>query len=227
MRPKTALPVSHSEAPGPGTYTLDSLVGRSAPAASMSGRFHLSQDSFQPGPGAYNLQQVGEIGKDAPHISMAQRPKASSQQAGTPGPGQYTVYLPSDTPAITMQGRHEEAVDDWKVGPGTYTIPSPRDGPEFTMAARFNGSSSLYAATTNPMHFFRDHHMKTTTDRPSAYQSEHKEREPQWAHSRAGGEVREAADATEWRRCEGEAGAGETQLAAQYPGEERPAPHTR
>ena len=147
MRPKTALPVSHSEAPGPGTYTLDSLVGRSAPAASMSGRFHLSQDSFQPGPGAYNLQQVGEIGKDAPHISMAQRPKASSQQAGTPGPGQYTVHLPSDTPAITMQGRHEEKVEQSGVGPGHYTIPSTLavQSPAYSMTGRHEEKLSVQA----------------------------------------------------------------------------------
>ena len=157
MRPKTALATSSQQVPGPGTYRIESSVGRDAPSASISGRFDLTTDSFQPGPGAYDLKSVGEVGHDAPAFTMAARPtQPSSTAAQTPGPGQYTTQLPSDAPAISMQGRYEEKVDSSKVGPGSYDVAPVKDGPEFSMASRFKGSSSLYAATTNPMHFVHD-----------------------------------------------------------------------
>ena len=64
MRPKTALPHSADSVPAPGTYNISSTVGKDAPAVSMSGRHAVRADNFQPGPGTYNLQQVGEVGKD-------------------------------------------------------------------------------------------------------------------------------------------------------------------
>ena len=160
MRPKTAVATSSAQVPGPGTYRIESSVGRDAPAASISGRFDLTTDSYQPGPGAYDVRKVGEVGSDAPAFTMAGRPTAHNDSTvagkGTPGPGQYSSLLLSSAPSISMQGRYEEKADASEVGPGSYDVAPIHDGPEFSMASRFNGSSSLYAATTNPMHFVQD-----------------------------------------------------------------------
>ena len=121
---------------GPETYRIESSVGRDAPAASISGRFDLTTDSFQPGPGAYDVRKVGEVGSSAPAFTMAGRPTDHHSSAvtgkGTPGPGQYTVAVPSTAPAITMQGRHEPheaSREQWKVGPGAYEVVVSREAP--------------------------------------------------------------------------------------------------
>ena len=156
MRPKTALPNPSLETPAPGHYVLSSTVGRDAPAVSMAGRHPSTIDAWIPGPGAYGGHKVGEVGKDAPAITMAGRPSDRSATEDVPGPGSYVVALRSSAPAVSMQGRHELSVDDWKVAPGTYDVRPIYEGPVWTMAARFPGSSSIYAATTNPMHFITD-----------------------------------------------------------------------
>ena len=154
MRPKTALATSSQQVPGPGTYRIESSVGRDAPSASISGRFDLTTDSFQPGPGAYDLKSVGEVGHDAPAFTMAARPtQPSSTAAQTPGPGQYSVAVQSTAPAITMQGRHEraEVADTWKVGPGAYDVVSVRESPAYSMSGRHATKSA--ADVPGPGHY--------------------------------------------------------------------------
>ena len=102
-----------------------------------------------------NLQSVGEVGKDAPAVSMAGRHDGKTAADSVPGPGHYDVLMTRGG-GISIAGRYEEKVDDWKVGPGAYTVAEQADGPSYSMGARFPGSSSLYAATTNPMHFLKD-----------------------------------------------------------------------
>ena len=131
----------------------------------MSGRQEQKVDSFQPGPGTY-AQLVKPIGSEAPSYTMAARPAGSSASDAVPGPGSYATLVPPLTGGVTMAGRHEDRQDDWRVGPGQYDVKPIHDGPEFSMAQRFPGSSSVYAATTNPMHFVRDR--KRTGERPSA-----------------------------------------------------------
>ena len=176
MRPKTALPHSADSVPAPGTYNISSTVGKDAPAVSMSGRHAVRADNFQPGPGTYNLQQVGEVGKDAPHVSMAGRHDTTTTADSVPGPGSYDVQVTRGG-GISMSGRFEEKQDDWKVGPGAYSVSEHPDGPSYSMGARFQGSSSVYAATTNPMHFVRDNSLRH--HEPHAAGSQHTQSEQQ------------------------------------------------
>ena len=158
MRPKTAVATSSAQVPGPGTYRIESSVGRDAPAASISGRFDLTTDSYQPGPGAYDVRKVGEVGSDAPAFTMAGRPTAHNDSTvagkGTPGPGQYTVTSPSTAPAITMQGRHEPheaSRDQWKVGPGAYEVVVARESPAYSMSGRH--ATKTAADVPGPGHY--------------------------------------------------------------------------
>ena len=135
MRPKTALPSPAASAPGPGTYSVESGIGKDAPAVSMSGRQEQKVDSFQPGPGTY-AQLVKPIGSEAPSYTMAARPAGSSASDAQPGPGSYSYSPPPASSGITLTGRPKQVEESWKVGPGAYTLPRTDSSPAYSMTGR-------------------------------------------------------------------------------------------
>lgn len=97
-----------------------------------------------PGPGAYTIG--GSIGTSRQNqFSMGTRTKILLPGSASPGPGAYSVSVPSHRIPISMKGRGKDSSTANSPGPGNYSITNtnlPR-APQFTMQARPSTSAAL------------------------------------------------------------------------------------
>lgn len=80
--------------PGPGTYEMHELVGRSGPMFTARGRKGFGQRSMSsPGPGSYSIGSLMELGPKAGFGTSTRddENKRNSKRSGVPGPGSYEV----------------------------------------------------------------------------------------------------------------------------------------
>lgn len=137
--------------PGPGAYRSkpDGLVG-DGPKVTMAGRIRTPKTTSQvPGPGNYNVLTRAAT-KQAPSYSMPGRPR-ELVSGFCPGPGQYKMGSTLSPTGKTMAGRTERRIRESGPGPGAYEANKApaKASPQYSMGARFFGSSTLYASTTN------------------------------------------------------------------------------
>jgi len=129
LRPSIGSSLHGVRAPGPGSYDMNSLVGRGGPMFTARGRRGFGRRSLSsPGPGTYNIRSLLEKGPKAGFGSSTRgdENKRLEKKGGSPGPGAYDMNLyrafGQDVPKFSLTSRRTN-VDLNSImtpGPGQY-----------------------------------------------------------------------------------------------------------